>query len=402
MNEIKVLWLDDESDVMLSNEDWRAQFEDEGIVLYAEKYAEHLINRLKDNPGYWDLVLLDAIGYKNEGSGLNNAGLAYAIRQVQKIAAANNVSLPVFIYTGQDSLFEDTEFTDSYSDVPIYRKGWTGTEQLIEGIKKIASTREDRSIMDLYPKVFDAIGYLGLKETEQKLLGFLKAVHYKEYRLQRTPITDLRVILEEIFHALIKPEIGLIPEECRKSNKTELNMADILLYTSGEQTKSEFGRAPKYGGCGVIDLEGPIYPSLMSSFINMLYIFVSSTDSHVKRKIEEEKLELKDQCMQYADKVESSHIGFSFVYQICDVLTYTAAYVKNHRDSELNRQRVYQLRDDVNSGCKVTVTDGVMHFGERCWADPTEFKEGESLDLKKVRLVRTQNGNFKFKLIEKK
>ena len=122
----------------------------------------------------------------------------------------------------------------------------------------------------------------------------------------------------------------------------------------------------------------------------------------MKRKIEEEKLELKDQCMQYADKVESSYIGFSFVYQICDVLTYTAAYVKNHTDPELNRQRVYQLRDDVNSGCKVTVTDGVMHFGERCWADPTKFKEGESLNLKKVRLVRAQNGNFKFKLIKKK
>ena len=40
MNEIKVLWLDDESEEMLSNEDWRAQFEDEGIVLHAEKYAE--------------------------------------------------------------------------------------------------------------------------------------------------------------------------------------------------------------------------------------------------------------------------------------------------------------------------------------------------------------------------
>ena len=62
MNEIKVLWLDDDSEEMLSNEDWRAQFEDEGIVLHAEKYAEQFIERLKENPGSWDLVLLDAIG----------------------------------------------------------------------------------------------------------------------------------------------------------------------------------------------------------------------------------------------------------------------------------------------------------------------------------------------------
>ena len=64
MSEIKVLWLDDESDKLLSNEDWRAQFEDEGIVLHAEKYAEQAIERIKENPTEWDLVLLDAIGYK--------------------------------------------------------------------------------------------------------------------------------------------------------------------------------------------------------------------------------------------------------------------------------------------------------------------------------------------------
>lgn len=402
MNEIKVLWLDDQAEEFLANEDWRVQFEDEGITLYPEKYAVDAIERLKENPKQWDLVLLDAMGYKKEGSGWNTAGLSSTIQEILKVGAVNNIDIPYYIFTGQDKLFDDEEFTDSYPKEIIYSKSYEDTERLINDIKKLVLSQEDRVLKDMYHKVFEAIEYLGLKESEQKLLGFLKAVHYKEHRLHRTPITDLRVILEELFHALARPEIGLIPEECRKSDKAELNMADILLYTSGEQTKSEFGKSPAYGGCGVIDLEGPIYPSLMSSFINMLYVFVSSTDSHVKRKIEEEKLELKDQCMQYADKVESSYIGFSFVYQICDVLTYTAAYVKNHTDPEFNRQRVYQLRDDVNSGCKVTVTDGVMHFGERCWADPTKFKEGESLNLKKVRLVRAQNGNFKFKLIEKK
>jgi hypothetical protein len=402
MNEIKVLWLDDESEEMLSNEDWRAQFEDEGIVLHAEKYAEQFVERLKDNPGAWDLVLLDAIGYKKEGSGLNKAGLSYAIQQVQKVAALSNVNLPIFIYTGQDSLFEDDEFIDSYSDVPIYRKGWTGTEKLIENIKKLASTREDRAVMDMYPKVFAAIDSLGLKESEQKLLGFLKAVHYKEYRLHRTPITDLRIILEELFHALIKPEIGLIPQECYKSDKKELNMADIILYMSGEQTKSEFGKAPAYGGVGVVDLEGPIYPALMSSFINTLYVYVSATDSHVKRIIDDEKTEFKNQCMQYSAKVEGSYIGFSFAYQICDILTYTAAYVKNHPDPVMNRCRVYQLRDDHNSGCKIETTDGIMHYGKYCWADSSEFNDGESLNLKKIKLETTPKGVFKYKISKKK
>ena len=53
MNEIKVLWLDDESAEFLSNEDWRAQFEDEGITLCPEKYAVDAIERIKENPKQW-------------------------------------------------------------------------------------------------------------------------------------------------------------------------------------------------------------------------------------------------------------------------------------------------------------------------------------------------------------
>ena len=48
MNEIKVLWLDDESEEFLANEDWRAQFEDEGITLYPEKFAIDAIERIKE------------------------------------------------------------------------------------------------------------------------------------------------------------------------------------------------------------------------------------------------------------------------------------------------------------------------------------------------------------------
>lgn len=402
MSNINVLWLDDESDEMLEDEDWRAQFEDENITLHAEKYADQAILRIKENPGEWDIIVLDAIGYRKEGAALNGAGLSYAILEIRKVEMTHNIQLPIFIYTGQDSLFEDDEFIDSYPDIPIYRKGWKGTESLINDIKKQVSSRVDRAIKVMYPQVFDSIKYLGLKESEQKLLGFLKAVHYKEYRLQRTPITDLRIILEELFHALIKPENGLIPQECYKSDKRELNMADVILYMSGEQTKSEFGKAPAYGGVGVVDLEGPIYPALMSSFINTLYVYVSATDSHVKRIIDDEKTEFKNQCMQYSAKVEGSYIGFSFAYQICDILTYTAAYVKNHPDPVMNRCRVYQLRDDHNSGCKIETTDGIMHFGKHCWADSSEFNEGESLNLKKIKLETTPKGVFKYKISKKK
>ena len=102
MNEIKVLWLDDESEEFLANEDWRAQFEDEGITLYPEKFAIDAIERIKEDPKQWDLILLDAMGYKKEGSTLNTAGLTSTIQEILKAAAVNNVNLPYFIYTGQD------------------------------------------------------------------------------------------------------------------------------------------------------------------------------------------------------------------------------------------------------------------------------------------------------------
>lgn len=196
MNEIKVLWLDDESAEFLANEDWRAQFEDEGITLWPEKYAIDAIERIKENPKQWDLVLLDAMGYKKEGSGLNTAGLSSTIQEILKAGAVNNVNIPYFIYTGQDKLFDDEEFTDSYSKDIIYSKSYEGTERLICDIKKLVLSKEDRVLKDMYHNVFDAIDYLELKETEKKLLGFLRVIHNKESRASRNPMTDLRVILE--------------------------------------------------------------------------------------------------------------------------------------------------------------------------------------------------------------
>ena len=182
MNEIKVLWLDDESEEFLANEDWRAQFEDEGITLYPEKFAIDAIERIKEDPKQWDLILLDAMGYKKEGSTLNTAGLTSTIQEILKAAAVNNVNLPYFIYTGQDKLFDDEEFTDSYPKDIIYSKSYEGTERLISDIKKLVLSKEDRILKDRYHYVFDAIDYLGLKQSEQKLLTFLKSIHSKDHR----------------------------------------------------------------------------------------------------------------------------------------------------------------------------------------------------------------------------
>lgn len=395
---IEVLWIDDEWETQVA---FRELCLMENILIHPFKYANDGLARIKENPQRWDLVLLDAQGLKEEGMALGQSGLISSVNAIKDIGFEIGVKIPYFIFTGQENLLSSEDFLASYDKTCIFSKG-TDMLRLIQCIKELVSSREDMVLKDLYPKVFEAINFLELKESEQKLLGFLKAIHYKEYRLQRNPITDLRIILEELFHALIKPEIGLIPQECYKGDKRELNMADIILYMSGEQTKSEFGKAPAYGGVGVIDIEGPIYPALMSSFINTLYIYVSATDSHVKRIIDDEKTEFKNQCMQYSAKVEGSYIGFSLAYQICDVLTYTAAYVKNHPDPVLNRRRVYQLRDDHNSGCKIETTDGIMHFGKHCWADSSEFNEGESLNLKKIKLKTTPKGVFKYKISKKK
>lgn len=395
---IEVLWIDDEWETQVAFRDLCLM---ENIMIYPFKYANDGLARIKENPKRWDLVLLDAQGLKEEGMALGQSGLISSVNAIKDIGFEIGTKIPYFIFTGQENLLCSEDFLASYDKSCIFSKG-TDMLRLIQCIKELVSSREDIVVKDLYPKVFEAISFLGLKESEQKLLGFLKAIHYKEYRLQRTPITDLRIILEELFHALIKPEIGLIPQECYKSDKKELNMADVILYMSGEQTKSEFGKAPAYGGVGVVDLEGPIYPALMSSFINTLYVYVSATDSHVKRIIDDEKTEFKNQCMQYSAKVEGSYIGFSFAYQICDILTYTAAYVKNHPDPVMNRCRVYQLRDDHNSGCKIKTTDGIMHFGKHCWADSSEFNDGESLNLKKIKLETTPKGVFKYKISKKK
>ncbi|MBO5815469.1 MAG: hypothetical protein J6R30_05080 [Bacteroidales bacterium] len=424
MNEIKVLWLDDESEEMLSNEDWRAQFEDEGIVLHAEKYAEQFVERLKDNPGAWDLALLDAVGYINEGAGWDKSGLNYAIQQIQKIAYTNNINLPIFIFTGQIKLFDNQEFINSYRDIPIYRKGWEGTEQLIEDIKKLASTREDRAVMDMYPKVFEATKHLDLNEESQEiLLGFLKAFHFKEYRNKRPGIAKLRKVLEYLFHSLIRQEVGLIPSECYKQDGNELNLRDIVLYLCGEQTNNEYGKDIKNNAFGVIDIEGPILPYLMAQNLKTIYLYTTVTDSHVMRVNnenfikEDEWSKLKRACVEYATETGGIYSSYFLVYQLCDIIMYLAAYKNSHSNPVQNRQRVYKLRDDIEAGVSFKITDGILHYGDKCWAEEEKkdsnnqdakvvvpgFNEGQTLNPRKtkVNIKRVSNGPYRLK-VEKK
>ena len=398
MNEIKVLWLDDESAEFLANEDWRAQFEDEGITLWPEKYAVDAIERIKENPKQWDLVLLDAMGYKKEGSGLNTAGLSSTIQEILKAGAVNNVNIPYFIYTGQDKLFDDEEFTDSYSKDIIYSKSYEGTERLICDIKKLVLSKEDRVLKDMYHNVFDAIDYLELKETEKKLLGFLRVIHNKESRASRNPMTDLRVILEEVFYSLIRKDRGIVPEECYLKGNRDINMTDTIRYVSGKQTSFEFGMNQVNNSFGVINIDGPIYPFLMSCNIETIYKYTSAVDSHVRRQANPDKGDMTEQCMDYDNRVTGSYMAYSFVYQLCDVLTYTASYVKSHPSAELNRKRVFQLRDELNAGCVFEETDGVLHFGEYCWADKKDFNEGETINLRQVCLEVNPKDKYRFKI----
>jgi hypothetical protein len=43
-----------------------------------------------------------------------------------------------------------------------------------------------------------------------------------------------------------------------------------------------------------------------------------------------------------------------------------------------------------------------MHFGKYCWVDSSEFNDGESLNLKKIKLEITPKGVFKYKISKKK
>ena len=399
MNEIKVLWLDDESEEFLANEDWRAQFEDEGITLYPEKFAIDAIERIKEDPKQWDLILLDAMGYKKEGSTLNTAGLTSTIQEILKAAAVNNVNLPYFIYTGQDKLFDDEEFTDSYPKEIIYSKSYEGTERLISNIKKLVLSKEDRILKDRYHYVFDAIDYLGLKQSEQKLLTFLKSIHSKDHGDRHYSIKDLRVILEEIFYSLMRDDRCIVPKECYLKGNREVNMADTIRYIRGEQTSYEFGRNQGFNGFGVIDLEGPVYPNLMASNIETIYKFSSAVDSHVKRQAKPDLGDMVELCMDYDNRLPGNYMPYSLVYQLCDVLMYTASYVKSHPNAEINRKRVFQLRDEINTGCVFEETDGILHFGEHCWADKKDFNKGDKVNLKQVCLKVNPREQYKFKIL---
>ena len=136
----------------------------------------------------------------------------------------------------------------------------------------------------------------------------------------------------------------------------------------------------------------------MSCNIETIYKYTSAVDSHVRRQANPDKGDMTEQCMDYDNRVTGSYMAYSFVYQLCDVLTYTASYVKSHPSAELNRKRVFQLRDELNAGCVFEETDGVLHFGEYCWADKKDFNEGETINLRQVCLEVNPKDKYRFKI----
>ena len=103
--------------------------------------------------------------------------------------------------------------------------------------------------------------------------------------------------------------------------------------------------------------------------------------------------------MDYDNRLPGNYMPYSLVYQLCDVLMYTASYVKSHPNAEINRKRVFQLRDEINTGCVFEETDGILHFGEHCWADKKDFNKGDKVNLKQVCLKVNPREQYKFKIL---
>lgn len=332
---IEVLWIDDEHE---KQESFKTYCRKKQIEIVGYKYTDEGLKALEKEPHRWDLVLLDIQGQENQAEGLDDAGFMYARGRIKDIGYSNNITIPYLVFSGQDCIYED-RFRKVCREDKLYSKG-TDTQRLVDDIQKIVGAKKDVVIKELYKSVFNAIEYLGLgKENEDFMVGLLKAIHYREDRslCNRRRFGELRIIMEDLFVALSKDQIGLIPMECYKPNRKEINAEDAIRYLQGEQTKYRFGKSV---GSGIKDSKEAIFPHLLGQNLYKIYVYAVAVSEHRLRDISEDLKMEHDKCLAYFDSVGRDNLmAFSLVLQLCDILTYAEAYVKSHPDPEENRKR---------------------------------------------------------------
>ena len=301
MNKYKILWIDDQyellselmerCEVIHGFEITKCRFAKEGMSIF-EKHLEE-----------WSAVILDAkvlMESMNEIPNLN--GLRYCRDRINELKTKRYV--PMFVFTGQPDLISNELFEVMVNK--YYSKG-DDDDQLIEDIVSAADQLEETRIIHKHQTVFDV-----WPESKHDLIRILKVLENEDWQ-NNSVLNDIRKIMDDVMIRLYdkgfcsvkhdgsnlnacSKDIGqtymeqMIPVYIQRSIHSLVNITNPGSHRSKTDSDVAAGNAPY------------LLRSLIYEMLNVLcwYKNISHIDSDLVRKaVQQAKLQEEIKRSQY-------------------------------------------------------------------------------------------------------
>lgn len=186
MNKYKILWIDDQYE-LLSELMERCEVMN-GFEITKCRFAKEGMRTFESHLEEWSAVVLDAkVLMESLNEVPNLSGLRYCRDRINELKPRRYV--PMFVFTGQPDLISNELFENMVDK--YYSKG-DDDDQLIEDIISAADQQEDTQIIHKHQTVFDA-----WPESKHDLLRILKVLEREDWQ-NNSVLNDIRKIMSDV------------------------------------------------------------------------------------------------------------------------------------------------------------------------------------------------------------
>lgn len=369
-NLIKVLWVEDDPDVLGSypEEAWGY-----GLELDSRLCWDDAKSALESDFDSWSAIILDAkCKYHRDSADNAVEFLREALDDISTICEKKGRIIPWYVLTGGS----ETEVSDSINDKRLkWDSEWTETrhkkfysknvdrESLFDRIKTHAQKSYRIQIREMYPDIYEQLSKFNADACEA-ILRILEAIHFPNSHPDFNPkyyFNPLRQALEHIFRSLGK--VYIIPDTFFSNDRVNINQC-FMFIIGNEADKLGY----KHEG-------GEIAPRHIRDMMSLIYNLGNACSHSFEFSHPTELSE--DEIQNYDNQIKitggnSKFLIFSMALQFCEILQWMNNYIKNHPDKEENRKKWVKLdrtenalEDKDESSGIVEVHNGIYHIGEK-------------------------------------
>lgn len=407
MNQINVLWIDDQND---SEEckPFRVKLSLKGIKLIPfqdwETGKKYLINHRDEISA----IVLDCYCKLNNNDIENPKFLKNVISEIEGLTTKYGKLFPWFILSAGNK--EDFSTIIEYSVIDSrekWDKDWKqiyyskfsidDINALYSNILNVVTLDRTFKIREVYKDVFDILDSDNFeKGSSSILLKILRPLHYSDEQAGFDSFlhyNQLRQFVEKLFKTCYNQ--GLLPDECFKGES--VNLWESYNYLSGNDLKHNNIRFGEKGES--------VLPNIYSKVIGQI-LFVSNEFSH---SIKSEYVDLTEEETTYVrrffEEIGTSYFLFGYALQLCDIVIWLDKYIREH-DFKSNRAKIKRLRktsiDDYKDKAFTVSRDenGNLYCGESCILFKNlKLKEGDIIRPKEVRSNTNPETNKRYLFI---